>query len=116
MALTAPIELSAAVSSGPAAACKRRGAQPSESSRSRELARACEIEDLGLVHELVASGAIVNSKESLGSGLQPGKKRSDSVPGGTKRPSEGLESLGDSNRRRSTRLIGNSKPINYNFT
>ena len=49
-ALTAPVELSVAVSSGPAAACERRGAQPTESSRSRELARACEIGDLGLVH------------------------------------------------------------------
>ncbi len=68
-ALTAPVELSAAVSSGPAAACERRGAQPTESSRSRELARACEIGDLGLVHELVASGANVNSTESSGSGL-----------------------------------------------
>ena len=48
-ALTAPVELSsAAVSLGPAAACERRGAQPSVSSRSRELARACEIGDLGL--------------------------------------------------------------------
>ena len=66
-ALTAPVELSAPVSSDPAAACERRGAQPSESSWSRELARACEIGDLGLVHELVASGANVNSKESSGS-------------------------------------------------
>ena len=63
-----------------------------------------------------ASGANVNSKESSGSGLQPGKKRSDSVPGGTKRPFEGLDSLVDSSRRRSSRLIGNLKPINYNLT
>ena len=88
-ALTAPVELSAAVSSGPAAACERRGgAQPTESSRSRELARACEIGDLGLVHELSASGANVN-------GFQPGEKRSVSVPGGTKRPwLVGLDSMG----------------------
>ena len=80
------------------------------------MARACEIGDLGLVHELVASGANVNSKESSGSGLQPGKKPSDSVPGGTKRPLEGLDSLVVSSRRRSSRLIGNLKPINYNLT
>ena len=116
-ALTAPVELSAAVSAGPAAACERRGAQQSsESSRSRELARACEIGDLGLVHELVASGANVNSKESSGSGLQPSKNRSDSVPGGTKRPLDGLDPLVDPGRRRSSRLIGNPKPINYNLT
>ena len=85
-ALTAPVELSAAVSSGPAAACERRGVVSEQG-----VARACEIGDLGLVHELVASGANVN-------GFQPGEKRSVSVPRGTKRPLVGLDSLGDSNR------------------
>jgi len=43
-------------------------------------------------------GANVNSTESSGTGFQPGEKRSVSVPGGTKRPLVGLDSLGDSNR------------------
>ena len=63
-----------------------------------------------------SSGANVNSKESAGSGPQPGKKRSYSVPGGTKRPLEGLDSLVDSSRGRSSRLIGNLKHVNYNLT
>ena len=52
-ALTAPVELSAAVSLGPAVVCERRGAQSTESSRSRDFAKACEMGNSGLVHELL---------------------------------------------------------------
>ena len=85
-ALTAPVEVSAADSSGPATTCELRGVQPSESSRSRDLARTWRLETWGSCTSLWRT-------ESSGSGVQPGKKRSESVPVGTKRPSEVLDSL-----------------------
>jgi len=91
-ALTAPVELSAAVSSGPAAACERRGGAANRiiSEQGRPVRWAIR----GLCTSFWQMGANMNFTESSGTGFQPGEKRSVSVPGGTKRPLVGLESLG----------------------
>ena len=114
-ALTGPFvepgDLSAAVSSGLAAASERT-VDKSTSARDRLFENACESGDVATVNRLLSEG--VNLNFVVSSQIQPGKISTDSPQIGGKRQLEGMNS-GEDSRRRSSRL-NQIKPVNYNLT